>query len=123
MATFPPFETETLRTILKMESQKGYTDVVVVGGLDRYLSNWSQQIRIYIKSPQLLSRFDDLQLSKSNYSVWDIQKRKSWTGDLLIWLEEFEKQTGTESEKRTIAKRIKATGTRRETISSSESRA
>ena len=31
---------EKLKRILELEEKKGYTDKVVVGGLDRFLRNW-----------------------------------------------------------------------------------
>jgi ATP-dependent DNA helicase RecG len=118
MATFPPVETETLRTILNMEEQKEYADVVVLGGLDKYISNWSRKIRSYIKSSDLLSRFDDLQLAESKYAAWDKQKRKLWIDDLHIWLTEFEKQISPASTKKTTVKSVKSRRIAHKTVSS-----
>ena len=85
MITSPLIETEPLRTILNMECKNGYTDTAVIGGLDRYLINWSRRTRSKITSPELLAHFDDLQLSEPVYAAWNKRKRNSWTKKILDW--------------------------------------
>ncbi len=90
MMTSPEIETEPLRTILNMESENGYADAVVIGGLDRYLVNWSRRTRSKITSPELLAHFDNLQLSDADYAAWNKRKRELCTKKILDWLAEVE---------------------------------
>ena len=65
---------EPLRKILELEQKKGYVDSAVIGGLDRFLSNWAGQAMESITSPHLLGRFS--QLVNSQYSNLTNQQRK-----------------------------------------------
>ena len=60
MTAAPLIDVETLRTILRIECQKGYIDVAVIGGLDRYLRNWARKAEDKITSPKMLARFREL---------------------------------------------------------------
>jgi len=53
---------ESLRKILELEREKGYTDSAVIGGLDRFLHRWSGQAMESITSQQLLAEFRRLRL-------------------------------------------------------------
>ena len=57
---------EQLHTILELEQKRGYANVAVIGGLDKYLSLWAAQVRENINDPRLLTRFGELRLSRSN---------------------------------------------------------
>lgn len=92
-------EIEPLRTILKMECQRNYTNTVVIGGLDRFIHKWARETKSKINSPKLLSSFNQLQLLDSNYAVWDIHRRKTWVKEVLDWLAQAEELTVDKSEK------------------------
>lgn len=93
MTILPLIEIEPLRTILKMECHRNYTNTVVIGGLDRFLHKWARETRNKIHSPKLLSRFEQLQLLDSNYAAWDTDRRKAWIMEVLDWLAQAEKPT------------------------------
>lgn len=94
MVTSRIIEVEPLRTILKLECQRGYADTAVIGGLDRYLLNWSKQNRDkLVSSQQYLARFKALGLSAPVYATLDKERRKSWIDEFLDWLAEVEKAT------------------------------
>ncbi|MFC1933782.1 ATP-dependent DNA helicase RecG [Chloroflexota bacterium] len=81
---------EPLRKILELECKKGYADSAVIGGLDRFLSNWVSQAIESIISPQLLNHFNTLHLVNSNYASLTKEQRKEWTGNVLHFLAEVE---------------------------------
>ncbi len=92
-------EIEPLRTILKMECQRNYANTVVIGGLDRFIHKWARETKSKINSPKLLSSFNQLQLLDSNYTVWDIHRRKTWVKEVLDWLAQAEELTVDKSKK------------------------
>jgi len=94
--------TDSLRNVLELECQKGYTDKAVIGGLDRYLHKQAREIRQSLVAdldevrtkeaiPQLLSSFDELNLANSNYGSRDVAERKRWIENVLGWLDELER--------------------------------
>jgi ATP-dependent DNA helicase RecG len=82
--------TDSLRKVLELECKKGYTDKAVIGGLDKYLHKQAERIRQSIDNWQLLAEFDELNLANSNYSSFDLDKRKKWVMCLFNWLEKLE---------------------------------
>jgi len=85
-----PLNTEPLRKILELEGQKGYADSAVIGGLDRFLHNWSRQAAESITAPQLLRRFNKLHLANSSYASLAKEQRKEWIGHVLAFLDAVE---------------------------------
>ena len=79
---------EPLRKILELEHRKGYEDSAVIGGLDRFLHNWSTQAIESINSPQLLKRFK--RLVNPNYASLAKQQRKEWIKKILDFSAELE---------------------------------
>ena len=69
---------EPLRKILNLERQKEYHDLAVMGGLDRFLRNWSGQVTASINNPALLKRFRELSLDNSDYASLDKKQRENW---------------------------------------------
>jgi ATP-dependent DNA helicase RecG len=63
----------TLRKILTLEREKGYRDVAVFGGLDRYLER---------QGGDLPERF-----AATSYAALDITQREEWVHDILRWLD------------------------------------
>jgi len=88
---------EPLRKILDLEHKKGYVDSAVIGGLDRFLRNWTGQAVESITNPQQLNRFRRL-LIKSNYASLSQQQRKRWISDVLDFLDEVERGEGEKGE-------------------------
>lgn len=62
----------TLQRILKLETEKGYRDAAVMGGLDRYLE-------------RLADEFPD-RLLPSSYASLSIEERGEWVRGTLHWL-------------------------------------
>ncbi|MFC1939898.1 OB-fold nucleic acid binding domain-containing protein, partial [Chloroflexota bacterium] len=93
-----PVNVESLRKILELEEQKGYSDSAVIGGLDRFLRNWSGQAIKSITTPQLLKRFNKLHLVNSNYASLTREQRKEWVNDVLGFLSGLESGEGRKSE-------------------------
>ncbi len=79
---------ESLQAILELEREKGYTDRAVIGGLDKYLQRWAGKVKEEINDPALLRRFNELQLSNSDYRHWNLEQRRRWVSQVLDWLTE-----------------------------------
>jgi ATP-dependent DNA helicase RecG len=84
---------DSLRNILELERQKGYTDRAVIGGLDKYLHNQAGQIRQSINDPQLLKGFDELNLARFDYGAYSVDERKRWIASVFGWLDKLQKAT------------------------------
>ena len=63
----------TLRKILELEREKGYRDVAVLGGLDRYLERQA-------------GAFPD-RFTATSYAALDAAQREEWANDILRWLD------------------------------------
>ena len=63
----------TLRKILILEQQKGYSDIAVFGGLDRYLERGAVQLPAH--------------LGGVSYAGMGVSQREGWVGDMLKWLD------------------------------------
>jgi len=83
-----------LHKILELEHSKGYTNTAVIGGLDRFLQNWSGPVMASISNRRLLSRFRKLGLTSPNYASLTPEQRHQWVVDVLNLLEEV--RTGAE---------------------------
>jgi ATP-dependent DNA helicase RecG len=79
-----------LRKILELEHSRGYSDSAVIGGLDRFLGNWSGPAMTLISSRRALSRFRKLGLDKPGYASLSIEERQQWARDVLDFLTELE---------------------------------
>jgi ATP-dependent DNA helicase RecG len=87
---------DSLRSVLELERQKGYTDKAVIGGLDKYLHKQAGQIRQGINSAQLAASFDELDLGGSNYGSYSLDERKRWIADVFNWLNRLEGAANTQ---------------------------
>jgi ATP-dependent DNA helicase RecG len=76
-----PLNTEALKKILALESEKGFTDSAVIGGLDKFLHNWSGQAAEAISDKKLLGKFR--KLTGTKYSSLTKEQRKEWVDNLL----------------------------------------
>jgi len=87
-----------LHKILELECKKDYTDSAVIGGLDRFLRHWTEQVTGSITDPQLVNRFYELHLIDSNYASLTKQQRKDWVTGVLNFLGEAESVETTKGE-------------------------
>ena len=92
--TLPIRNVEPLRKILELEHKQGYVDSAVIGGLDKFLRNWSRQAIAAMTSPQQLSRFHELGLTDPNYASLTRQQRQKWVRRVLDFLAEPEAGEG-----------------------------
>ncbi len=76
---------EPLRKILQLERDKGYRDVAVIGGLDRFLTNWSSQAE---------KNADKTKLPKPGYAALSNAQRRKWVAGVLDWLASLENGNG-----------------------------
>ncbi len=81
---------DSLRKILDLERQRGYTDTAVFGGLDKFLRNWARQIAPSMTSAGLLRRFR--KLVNVEYNSIDTEKRRFWVQEVLAFLDEMDKK-------------------------------
>jgi ATP-dependent DNA helicase RecG len=92
---------DSLRNVLELECQKGYTDKAVIGGLDKYLYKQAGRIKQSINDPQLLTVFDELNLANSNYGSYGMDERKRWITNVFSWLDKLEKTANQKSSQET----------------------
>jgi ATP-dependent DNA helicase RecG len=59
-----PINAESLLKILSLEKQRGCADTAVIGGLDKFLANWSAGAVESLNTPRVLRQFH--KLFKSN---------------------------------------------------------
>jgi ATP-dependent DNA helicase RecG len=79
---------DSLRKVLDLERRRGYTDTAVIGGLDRFLPNWSAQAEASVALARALGRFR--RLFKGGYAAMDPAQRKEWVGNVLAFLDEMD---------------------------------
>jgi len=103
---------DSLRNILELERQKGYTDKAVIGGLDKYLHTQAGQIRQSINDPQLLRGFDELDLARSRYSAHSLDERKMWMAKVLDWLDKLEGATAKDIAQKSAVNKPKVAASR-----------
>jgi len=85
-----PVDVGPLRKILDLEHSRGYSDTAVIGGLDRFLRNWSGPVKASITGRRLLNRFRKLGLDKPGYASLTEEQRRQWAVDVLEFLAELE---------------------------------
>lgn len=87
-------ESDSLRKIIDLEAKKGCIDSAVIGGLDKFLRNWSVQAAASLSSPKLLRQFKKLKLEKAGYAAMPQERRQEWLNSLLAFLNEAETESG-----------------------------
>jgi hypothetical protein len=90
METKYSIDIEPFRTILRMECNRDYADIAVIGGLDKFIVNWVKRNNNRLKSPQLATRFTSLKLDDCDYAGWSKSKRKLWVDAVLQLLVDLE---------------------------------
>ena len=58
-------DVEPLRKILQLEQKKGFLDSAVIGGLDKFLSNWVGRAMQSSADPHLLKQLQKLHTAKT----------------------------------------------------------
>src|SRR3990172_12657335 len=84
-----PLNTGPLLKIIALESEKGYADSAVIGGLDRFVRNWAGQAAETITDRKLLARFNKLHLSNANYATLTKERRKELVNGIIAFLIEL----------------------------------
>jgi ATP-dependent DNA helicase RecG len=85
-----PATSATLRKILELELRKGFQNSAVMGGLDKFLQSWSEQMRSSMREDRSLREFSALFAPGWKYSLMDRSQRKEWSAKLLKWLDQLE---------------------------------
>jgi len=85
-------DVEPLRKILQLEQKKGYLDSAVIGGLDKFLSNWVGRAVESSTGLHLLKRFQRLHPPDSSYASLTGQQRKKRVDDLFDFLGQMDNQ-------------------------------
>jgi ATP-dependent DNA helicase RecG len=80
----------TLRKILILEQQKGYSDIAVFGGLDRYLERGAVVLPAH--------------LGGVSYAGMGVSQREGWVGGVLKWLDTADMNAATKVEVKVKAK-------------------
>ncbi|MBI2860530.1 MAG: ATP-dependent DNA helicase RecG [Chloroflexi bacterium] len=83
-----PGNAQALRKILEYEQKKGYADSTVIGGLDRFLQNWSGAALSSINSPALAGKLR--RMTAAGYADMDCAQRQQWVEDMLALLDRLE---------------------------------
>jgi len=79
---------EPLYKILELEQKKGYDNTAVMGGLGRFLENWSGQVLEAIPHRRLRNRFQKL-VAKGDYASLSTQQRREWVDSVLSLVAEI----------------------------------
>ncbi len=89
--------TGQLRKILELEDKKGYPDTTVIGGLDKYLKNWSAQVAIAGLNPSVLKESGLLIPPSPGYAALTPVQRQNWAKQTLNGLDKLESPSKTSS--------------------------
>jgi ATP-dependent DNA helicase RecG len=81
-------DSSAIRKVLDLEEKKGYNDTAVIGGLDKFLRNWSVTAGESLPSPRQVKRFQ--QLFTSAYSTMTPEERQTWVETVIDFLDETE---------------------------------
>ena len=74
----PAKQLDALRKIIAAEAADGFRDVIVRGGLDRFLDN----VRAIAKHLSALQTLDELGLLSVGYRELTLEQRKRWVREL-----------------------------------------
>ena len=81
-----PGNIDQLRQILRLEENKGYPDTTVIGGLDKYLKNWLDQLAASKYDPSVLLQFSEICPPQPGYAALNRNQRQEWAVQMLFWL-------------------------------------
>ena len=86
----PITDIDALRKILELERKKGYSDSAVIGGLDKFMRQWTEKTIPGIADRALLLKFQKLHLRSSKYASFTMEQRQVWVKNLLDFAAELE---------------------------------
>jgi ATP-dependent DNA helicase RecG len=78
-------DTAALRKILELERQRGCADTAVIGGLDRFLANWTAANAGSLSNKSAVTRFQTL--FTPNYAGLTPAQRSEWIERVFAWLD------------------------------------
>ncbi len=81
----------SLRKILELEQKKGYSDSTVIGGLDKFIRQWSEKTIAAITDRALMSKLQKLHLRDSKYASLTPKQRQEWIKQILDFAAELER--------------------------------
>jgi ATP-dependent DNA helicase RecG len=97
----------SLRKVLELEQKKNFSDTAVIGGLDKFIHNWTNQVMGTLTDRSALARFNTLHLSNPGYRKMNAQQRQEWVKNLTILLKELENGKPAKPLKQTTPRKIK----------------
>ena len=77
--TSPPDWAEILRNVIELEAQRGFNNSAVVGGMDRFLERWRNEMATRIPAGS-----ESSVLGQRRYAELSPDQRKQWAG---LWLD------------------------------------
>ncbi len=86
----PTIDIASLRKILELESTKGYHDAAVIGGLNKFIRQWAEQVVGAINNRLLLAKFQKLHLRNPDYVSLTSEQRQEWLQSILSFADELE---------------------------------
>jgi ATP-dependent DNA helicase RecG len=81
-----------LAVILKLETNNGYSDRAVIGGLDKFLQKWAAEDLPHKSSSPYLARLRSLLLDGPGYAAKSSAERQEWVQEVLAELDKKEGQ-------------------------------
>jgi len=79
-----------LRKVLQFEDKKGYPDTTVIGGMDKYLHNWSALLAVSGLPSSTLLEIARICPPSPTYAQMNQTQRKKWAFSILRWLDQLE---------------------------------
>jgi ATP-dependent DNA helicase RecG len=89
----PEIDISSLRKILELEQKKGCSDSAVIGGLDKFIRQWTDKTIEITTAPSLLAKFQKLHLRDSKYASLTPKQREVWIKNILSLANEIESGT------------------------------
>ena len=78
----------SLRKVLGQEAKSGYANKTVIGGLEKFLINWSAEAMQTLTSPKQLARLQ--KLFQVRYTGMTLDRRKSWADEVIVFIDDLE---------------------------------
>ncbi len=83
-------DTSSLRKVFSLEQKKNFSNIAVIGGLDKFIRNWFSQAAGSISDPAILKQFKNLHISAPGYDKMTLRARQQWIADLTALINELE---------------------------------
>jgi ATP-dependent DNA helicase RecG len=85
----PVIDIDSLHKILELEQKQGYSDSAVIGGLDKFIRQWSDKLIAVITDRSLLTKFQKLHLRDRKYASLTVKERQAWVKNVLEFADEL----------------------------------